>query len=98
MYELRGPPAPPSFGAGPSGYGGGASGGAPGGPAFRGAGGGMGGDSSSFARDRTGGGGGAADAVGKVKDPILRVISWAKSRNPREKAILGGAAALLVIF
>lgn len=57
----------------------------------------MGGDSSSFARDRTGGGGGAADAVGKVKDPILRVISWAKSRNPREKAILGGAAALLLL-
>lgn len=57
----------------------------------------MGGD-SSFGRDRTGGGGGAADAVGKVKDPILRVISWAKSRSPREKAILGGAGALLVSF
>ena len=97
MYELRGPPAPPSFGAGPSGYGAsGGGGGAPGGgPAFRGAG---GDSSSSFTRDRTGGGGGAADAVGKVKDPILRVISWAKSRNPREKAILGGAAALLVSF
>ena len=97
MYELRGPPAPPSFGAGPSGYGAPGAGGAPGGPAFRGAG-GMGGDSSSFGRARTGGGGGAADAVGKVKDPILRVISWAKSRSPREKAILGGAGALLVSF
>ena len=96
MYEMRGPPAPPSFGlAGPSGYGAGPSGVGGGGPAYRGgdsaafrSGGGVGGDRS--------GGGGAADAVGKVKDPILRVISWAKSRNPREKAILGGAAALLV--
>lgn len=104
MYELRGPPAPPSFGVGPSSYGaggGGIGGGGMGGggnAAFRGAG---GGDASSFRSMGGGGdrsGGGAADAVGKVKDPILRVIAWAKSRNPREKSILGGAAALVVSF
>ena len=31
-----------------------------------------------------------ADAkLGKVKDPIVRAIKWMKSRNQKEKAIMG---------
>ena len=34
--------------------------------------------------------------LGKVKDPVVRVIKWIKSRSPREKGIMGCLGGLLV--
>jgi hypothetical protein len=36
------------------------------------------------------------DKLGKVRDPIVKIVKWAKTRSPKEKAILGGIGALLV--
>lgn len=34
--------------------------------------------------------------LGKVKDPVVRVVKWIKSRSPREKSIMGCLGGLLV--
>lgn len=34
--------------------------------------------------------------LGKVKDPVVRVIKWIKSRSPREKGMMGCLGGLLV--
>ena len=38
------------------------------------------------------------DKLGKklLTDPLLNAVRWLKRRNPKEKLILGGAAALVV--
>eukprot|EP00884_Botryococcus_braunii_P004352 jgi/Botrbrau1/13918/Bobra.136_2s0010.1 len=38
------------------------------------------------------------DKLGKVRDPIVKVVKWAKSRSQKEKAILGGIGALLLLL
>lgn len=36
--------------------------------------------------------------LGKVKDPLVRVIRWVKSRTQKEKGIMGCLGGVLVIF
>lgn len=36
------------------------------------------------------------DKLGKVRDPIVKITKWARSRSLKEKAILAGIGALLV--
>lgn len=36
------------------------------------------------------------DKLGKVRDPIVKITKWVRSRSLKEKAILAGIGALLV--
>jgi hypothetical protein len=42
------------------------------------------------------GGGGVDDVAKRVKDPLLKAADWVKTRSPKEKSILAGAAAVFV--
>ncbi len=39
---------------------------------------------------------GSDDGGARIKDPLVAVIRWLKSRSPREKTILGCIAGVLV--
>ncbi len=39
---------------------------------------------------------GSDDAIGKVRDPLVAVVRWAKSRSAKEKMYLMAAGAFLV--
>jgi ER lumen protein retaining receptor len=39
---------------------------------------------------------GSDDTLGKVKDPVVAIIKWVKSRSSREKLMMGVAAGMLV--
>jgi hypothetical protein len=39
---------------------------------------------------------GSDDTIGKVRDPLVAVVRWVKSRSPREKLYLGALGAFLV--
>lgn len=39
---------------------------------------------------------GSDDGISKVKDPIVAIVRWIKSRSSREKTYLGGLAAFVV--
>jgi hypothetical protein len=47
---------------------------------------------------RGGGHGGVDDVAKRVKDPLLKTADWVKTRSPKEKSILAGAAAVFVRF
>lgn len=37
---------------------------------------------------------GSDDGISKVKDPIVAIVRWIKSRSSREKTYLGGASSV----
>ncbi|KAG1652979.1 hypothetical protein FOA52_013782 [Chlamydomonas sp. UWO 241] len=41
---------------------------------------------------------GSDDTLGKVKDPLVAVIRWVKSRSSREKVVMGAGAAVLALL
>mmetsp|Transcript_6274 Transcript_6274/g.13783 ORF Transcript_6274/g.13783 Transcript_6274/m.13783 type:complete len:280 (-) Transcript_6274:393-1232(-) len=41
---------------------------------------------------------GSDDTLGKVKDPLVAVVRWVKTRSPREKALLGALAGVLALL
>jgi hypothetical protein len=39
---------------------------------------------------------GSEDGLSKVRDPLVALVRWIKSRSPKEKAYLLGMAGILV--
>ena len=39
---------------------------------------------------------GSDDGMAKIRDPVVAVVRWVKSRSPREKTVLGAFGGFLV--